>query len=316
MCALLLDLAVGQYLSPYLPSVDKVFRRFADTIIKKLDRPSRTLNALRLRGVFVTALMVPTAFFGGIFLNYLTASQPYVLLGALVLLIPIIGQKATLRKVAKAGRNHSHNSPDRTADPHALVRAAGASAALAFALRLLPRSLWWCLGGFAFLLPHLLLASFIDGAEKRRSGYAESPFFSFMSLLHELSNVPPAFVGALLLAVAHFFLPGTNLWVLKAFDPRQVFFKGATFGPASRYFPLNVIAVGLNLSMEADIGEKTAGKKISDKTVHWIGPTQGRAKLVPADLKQIWLVTLIALVFYFLIAAMVFLLLLQQGGSG
>lgn len=313
---MLLDLAAGQYLVPYLPPIDKYFQRFTQAVVAKLDRPSRTLSALRLRGIFVTVLLVPAAFYTGTFFNYLTASQPYVPLAVLVLLIPVVGQKTTLRKVVKAGRSLSKKSPAGTTDPHVLVRAAGASAALGFALRLVPRSFWWCLGGFALLLPYMLIANFVDTAAKRRSGYAESPFFSSMALLHELSSVLPAALGALLLALAHFFLPGTNLWVLRAFNPAKVFFKGATYGPASRYFPLNVIAVGLNLSMEADIGEKTAGKKISDKAVHWIGPKEGRAQLVPADLKQIWLVTIVALIFYFLIAAMVFLLLLRQGGSG
>jgi len=314
--AVSLDLVAGQYFARYLPSIDTLFQRFVNAITKKLDRPSRTLTALRLRGIFIAAILIPAAYYAGIFANYLMTTQLYTPLIALLILIPVFGQKMSLTNVVEAGRRPEKNDPIRDPDPHAPLRQAGAVAILGFALKLLPRTLWFCLGGFALLLPQMLLATFVESAEKRKSGNVESPFFSFMALLYEFSTAPPAFIGALLLALAHFFLPGTNLWVLKAFDPRPVFFSGATFGPASRYFPLNVAAVGLSLSLEADIGEKTAGRKISDKTIHWIGPADGRAQLMPANLRQIWLLTLIALAFYFLIAAMVFLLLLQLGGSG
>jgi len=304
--ALFLDFVAGQYINRYMPSLDTLFKHFTQFTVKKLDRPSRTLSALRLRGFIVVGLGLPMTFFAGLLLNYLMVQSPYALLGAAGLLIPLLGQKEGLQRIIITGRQ-LENTQDN--DPHHIVRTAGAKAVLDFATKLVPRTLWWCLGGFAFLLPQILLDTSIDEAEKRQSGYPESPFFSVASILHEITTAPPAIAAAALIALAHFFIPGTNLAVFKAFTS----YKASFYGPASRYFPINVIATGLDLSLEATASEKSGSKKLSDKAIRWIGPKDGRAQLLPADLKQIWLVTLVAFALYVLIATMIFALLLLNG---
>jgi hypothetical protein len=300
---------VGHYINRHLPSVDTLLRKVARGTVKKLDRPSRTLGALRVRGLLTLALLLPIGFLCGLALNALVAISWYSLIATTVVLVPLIGQRQGLETIIKAGQQLREKNKHPDDDLHQTVRAAGASAILGFAVKLVPRTLWWGLGGFALLLPHMILAAFISVAEKRRSGYPESPFFSTMFLLYEITTVPPSLLATALLALAHFFLPGTNLAVFKAFHPR------AAFGPASRYFPLNTVATGLNLSLEAEICEQTGNHKSSDKNIHWIGPADGRAQLLPADLRKIWLISIISYGLYLLIAGMIFTVLLQNVGT-
>lgn len=298
-----MDLASAHYTTRHIPSLERIFQRLAAVTIKKLDRPSRTLGALRLRGFLVVALLLPGAFFAGLFINNLMLLHPVAFLVAIAALMPIIGQKTGLEQVIEAGQLLT-DKKGQSGDPHHDVRKAGATAVLDFSLKLVPRTLWWSLGGFALLLPLLLLNTLMAEAEKRRSGYAESPFFITAAFLNEFAVAPLSFLAALLLALAHFFLPGTNLGVFKAFHPDMI------YGPVSRFFPLNVIAVGLGLSVEAEIGERTGSRKLSDKDILWIGPEDGRAKFTNADLKKIWHISLIAFAFYLVVAAMIFSLLL------
>lgn len=304
--AVIVDLIAGQYLTRHVPSADSLLSKCANYTIRKLDRPSRTLGALRLRGFIVIILLLPAAFLAGLWLNHLMVLEPFGLAITVAILLPLFGQKLVLLQLVGTGQQLGQKEENTGNDPYRSARTAAARAILDFTTTLVPRTLWWCLGGFALLLPQMLLAAFIQDAEKRRSGDPESPFFAAISVLYEVGTAPLAIIGAGLVALAHFFLPGTNLGAFKALRP------GATFGPASRYFPLKVIALGLGLSLEAEIGEKTSGRKASDKEILWIGPDIGRAQLRPADLKKIWLIRLVALALYLVLTAMVFALLLQN----
>lgn len=307
--ALLIDLIAGQVISHRLPSLTTFFRQLAAFIIKKLDRPSRTLSALRIRGFLAIFLLLPIAAFSGFILNSLLLVHLYAPIIALILLLPILGQKRALLDMMETGILLSEKPKGQRADPHQKIRGACARTILNFSTTLVPITIWWCLGGFLLLLPYLLLSAFLEEAEKRRSGHPESPFFASISLLYEITTAPFAILAAVLIALAHFFVPGTNLTVFKAFYP------GATFGPVSRYFPLNIIAVGLGLSLEAEIGEKAGSKKASDIKIHWIGPADGRAKFRLTDLKQIWLVIWVTLMLYLIVAAMIFSVLLLTVGA-
>lgn len=311
--AIVVDFAAGPFVARYVPSLATIFKSFARKAIKKLDRPSRTLSALRMRGFITMIITLPAAFCLGLLFNFLMVQTPYAPVVALGLLVPLLGQKNSRQRIIETGKQLGARESSHNSDPHQPVRAAAAKAILDFAVKLVPRTLWWCLGGFALLLPHILLGAFIDEAEKRRSGHPESAFFSTMSFAYELTTALPAIGAAILLALAHFFLPNTNLSVFNALNPRPLFRTGATYGPVSRYFPLNVVAVGLGLSMEAEIGEKASSKKISDKAIHWIGLEDGRAQFLATDLKRVWLVTLIGFALYILVSAMIFAFLLLYG---
>ncbi len=298
--ALLTDYLLPLSATRKIPSLDVWLGRLAQGIIQKLDRPSRTLSALRMRGLIAVGVLLALAFALGLLLNFLMILHTTALVAALVLIIPLFGQKQTLQNMIKAGQELDPKTLKPNADIHHMVRAAGANAVLNFTTKLVVRTLWWGLGGFAFLLPQILLAAFMNAAEKRRSGQPESPFFTGFSILHELSAAPAAIFAAALVALAHFFIPHTNLGVFKAFYPKE------TVGPISRYYPLNVIAHGLNLAFEADISSAANKQKKSDRAVHWIGPADGRAQCKASDLKKIWLLTIIAFALYLMIGFMVF----------
>lgn len=309
--ALVIDLTLGQYLSRYIPSPETFFRALCKTIASKMDRPSRTLGALRVRGFLAIAILVPACFGAGLFLNSLLLLEPWIASAVAALILSMmLGQRTTHDAAIDVAKNFQTRATTNENDRHLVARQTCAAVTLAYTNKLVVRAIWWCLGGFAFLLPLMLLNSLFDVAEKRRSGEPESPFFTIPAFLHELVVAPFSILASMFFALAHFFIPGTNLSVFKGLNP------GATKGPVSRYFPLNVAAIGLGLSLEAAIGEDTGKKKMSDKTIYWIGPDNGRAKAGPEDIRRAWHLSLVGTALFFVAAAMAFSLLMLQIFSG
>ena len=304
--AILIDLMVGQFVTGKVPSLDALFARVARALVRRLDRSSRTYAELRMRGILLVMIIIPPLVYAGILANELLEVGIYGPLLSALALVPLVAQKHRWQQLISAGGAISQAKgqlSENGDDIHHTRRLAVADTILGFCASLVPLGAWWSVGGFAGLFPYLLVANLMKAASRRRNGAPASPFFMLITLLHEVAVAPFAILAALLVGLAHFFLPGTNLGVFASFNP------AATIGLASRYFPLNTIARGLELAVEADIGETTSKPEIK-KPVCWVGPTSGRAKLEPAMMRKVWFVTLIGFSLYGVVTAMIFTLLL------
>jgi len=302
--AILIDLVAGPNLEKFIPSPDKLFAHIAQALTRRLDRPSRSGITLLIRGGMILLFALPLLLYLGLYANQLLSTGLYGQAVIAVVLVPCIAQRQSWQLLIAAGVAVAAKNTGGS-DPHQKARTAASRVILNFCTKLVPLTVWWCLGGFALLFPYLLLSNLVKKAEKRRTGSPYSPFFLLIAPVYEIATAPFSIAAALLLALAHFFLPGTNLGVFASFNPT------ATNGPVSRFFALNAVAHGLGLCFEADTGEKIS-KISAKKAICWIGPKTGRAQLEPSVIRSIWLVMLIAFSFYLVATAMTFALLLQR----
>lgn len=301
--ALLVDLAVGQWLINRVPRLETLLSPIGSKLAFKLNKSSRTPLALTIRGLIVCTLFLLPLFYIGLFLNSLILIDLYGDILTLLLLVPSIGFKAQLSELNMAETQISRPQ-DKTKDHHKAARTLISGATLATVPRLLTFGFLFSAAGFAAILPYLWLENLLTAADRTRSGKPESPFFSVPGFLVETITIVPVLVGSLLLALAHFFLTGTNLSVFKSFNPT------ATFGPASRYFPLKVLAEGLGLSMEADAGCEAENRKAFDRNPRWITSEDGRAKLTGADIRKISIILVITVALHLLSGTMLLTALL------
>jgi hypothetical protein len=299
------NLLLGRWLSSPLFSVSTYLGQLNKALINKLDRHSRTPGTLRIRGFILTIVFMPALFYAGLLINQLLPYGVYGDIVALAMLVPLIRLWPALHGLISAGKSLGAKTKGaEEKDRFKTARASLATAILTVTTTLLPYIICFSLAGFALLLPFVWLQNLLSHAERERNGSPESPFFCSAHILHELIAAPSAILGAIIMAFAHFFMLGTNLHVFRAFHP------GATFGPASRYFPLKVIAEGLGLSVEADIGCETEKKKAFDRNPKWIGAAEGKAMVQPADLRKSWFILIISLALLFVVAVMVLAALL------
>jgi len=310
--AILIDLVAGHLSATFVPSLNTPFTRMARFLIKRLDRPTRTHAALRTRGAILLFIILPSLFYLGMLANQLLGFGLYGYAIIVAVLVPLVAQKKGWQRLIQAGaalktKKETVNGAKEAGKTDLLLEArlAASGVILNFCSKLVPLTAWWCIGGFACLLPYLMLSRLVTVAEKKRTGTPSSPFFALITPVYELMTAPFSIAAAALLALAHFFLPGTNLGVFTSFNPT------ATIGLASRYFPLNAASHGLGLSLEADVGEEI-NKMAAKKPSHWIGPKTGRAQLNPTMMRKVWLIILITFSLYMVVGAMIFTLLLPE----
>jgi len=286
LLALLIDLAAGQWISGKVPTLKGLMLPIGLRLAKRLDRASRTPRALLVRGTLLCLIFLPALFYAGLLINSLLPFGWYGDLLALGLLVPVLQIKSGLAALTEAEKQLTEQTR-RGEDPFKPARQKLVTSTFEVAPNLAAFLVLFSLGGFAFLMPYLWLGSVLAASERTRSGGVESPFFKPVAFLYELVTLLPALFSGLLMAIAHFFLMGTQLSVFRAFLPT------ATFGPPSRYFALKVIAEGLGLSLEADIGSEAETRKAFDRNPKWISAAEGRAKLAPADLRKASLILVI-----------------------
>lgn len=274
------DIAAGQFLAGRIPNLDAVLAFLTRGITGKLDRKERSAGALRTRGLITLLLCIPPLYFVGALADIVGKNSAAGTAIALLILLPLLSQKQIWLNHTKAGRRIATDAS--IADPHALAQSNAQAVILRYATGYVPTALLFALGGFAALLPYRFLSCLTQAGVTNNQPV--SPYFKYIRWLHELITLPLSLFASLLLGLAHFFIPGTNLGVFWGLP------RNNTGTIASYFLPLNIMANGSGLSFHRKDGPPS--------TLHreqkWIGPEHGRAKLTTDDMRSIWLVVLIA----------------------
>ena len=280
LAAIFIDLVIGGFLNGKIPNLNGVLRFVANGINAKLDRPGRSDSALKTRGFATLLLCLPLLCLLGLFLNQLAKSASAGAAVALLALIPILGQKKGWLRHTKTGKALA-NDP-HTIDPYGTAQYSTQRIILKLSCQFAPNLFVFCVWGFALLLPFLFVQGLMGNTIK--NGVSRRPFLAYSKFIYELITLPVTVIISALLALAHYFLPKTNLLAIKGFSK-----KGMKL-PRSHFIPLNIVATGLGLSFQRKIENKLAGKN----KLAWVGPENGRAKLTATDMRSVWLVVLVA----------------------
>ncbi|MBL4836380.1 MAG: hypothetical protein JKY34_02285 [Kordiimonadaceae bacterium] len=280
LAAIFIDLAIGGFLNGKIPNLNVALRFIANGIDTKLDRPGRSDSALKTRGFATLLLCLPLLYLLGTLLNQLAKSTSAGTAVALLALIPILGQKKGWLRHTQTGRELANDA--HTIDPHGTAQNSTQRIILKFGCQFAPNLFVFCAWGFALLLPLLFLQGLLGDTIK--NGVSRRPFLAYSRFAYELITLPVTIVISVLLALAHYYLPKTNLLAIKGFSK-----KGMKL-PRSHFIPLNIVATGLGLSFQRKIESKLEGKN----KLAWVGPENGRAKLTATDMRSVWLVVLVA----------------------
>ena len=276
MVTVIVDLIAGHFLSRKIPNMDYIFDTITRRFDTKLNRKERSESALKMRGLITLSLCLSPLFFIGHLANVFGTFSAAGTAVALLVLLPFLSQKAGW--LHHREQMYKSTSSSGTPDQNSRSQKTTQAIILNFSVRFLPTSIFFLLGGFMLLLPYRFLVAFVEYGQQKRSG--AQIFFKYGRALHEIIMIPTSLIAALLLGLAHFFIPGTNLHLFQGLK------RNTTSTLASSFLPLNVVADGLQISLLR--GQANTAK---DK---WIGPESGRAKLTPSDLRSVWFVVLVA----------------------
>lgn len=278
--AICTDLIAGKYLSGRIPNIDVILRACAQRISDKLNRQGRSSKALKTRGVLTLILFIPILYFLGSLANDLSRISAASTAIALLAITPILAQRKLWSDHVNLGRQIAAGKV--ATDPETAAQISTQNIILHYSSGFLSTTILLIVGGFAALLPYKFIVGLVHAGILKNQ--PSSPYFKYIRILHELVSLPLSVVAGLLLGLAHFFVPGTNLRVFWQLSPNQ------THTLASQFIPLNIMANGSGLNFLRKEGPKSTLEKESK----WVGPQSGRARITPTDMRSIWLVVMVA----------------------
>lgn len=291
-CTILVDILIGGKIAAITKMFLKPLMHLNGTLIRKLNRQERSVAALRLRGTIILLFFLPLFAGAGYFLDLALKRNIFFAPLAILILLPGLGQKETWLEVSSLWDS------ERKSDPYDTTQAAAINLIHQYGTRFVPYVCIFLIGGFAVLTPYLFLCIFLGWV--KQSDEITGPFFDPLLVVHQLLSLPGILVGGITLILARFFMTGTHLNPLKGLGAKVIAI------PHSLYWPLAITAYGLELSFKPSSQVRKSRRQEADKSLLWVGPKSGAAKLTAAHLKKIWYHTLIATGLIYLAGLMIY----------
>lgn len=276
--AVVFDLGLGgkRFLG-WLPGPDDLFGKVATFLKTRLDRTTRSTGERFARGVVVFIVLVPSLFLLGQWVTPLVLHDNLsAILAAFALALMVRQRRLWDNLLGNKSRSASEN------------RQLSQAMIVGFADSMVIGGLLFTVGGFALLLPYRFGRALMDQETGNRAMRPSSPFLRPLWPLVELLALPGGLLSALLIAMAHIFIPGTNLGAVAGL------FQVRRHAMLSRLWPLGVAAQGLDLSY----------RFANTKGAPWIGPEKGRAKQTGADTRRVALILTVAILLGVLLSLM------------
>ena len=278
---MILDLLVGNFLAKTLPNLYRAAGKLGSNLKTKLDKASRDRSERFYRGAAVALIFLSISAAFGLLLNQFAFWNLISTVITILILLPVFSQRSDwnlLKEGKKSPKNHAENT--------GLLM----QVILNFSNKVIPFSLAFMVGGFALLLPAITISGLFYREHPLSADHPSSSYSLGIGLLREILFLVPSLIASSIIAIAMLCLPFTNLRAgLKLFNT-------ATKGLPTTYFPLNIVATGVEICFRIQ----------GSKSVEWIGPKDGRAKLHPEQLQQGWLCIFVANVVYLMIGMLLF----------
>lgn len=266
----------GTLVGRLLPSVDRwIF--WCQTILQsKLDKANRSKGARRMRGAAVLLIMASLGWAIGTALDRSSATHTVVgQVMSLIVLSALMGQRSVWDMVLNLGK--ALDDPAHQAAPARMgvARWGAERVALRFADALVANGLIFLLSGFAGLLAFRALSTMMAAGSPSGLIAPKSPYFTAATAAFQGVSGATGLFGAVLLGLGSLFAPGSSI---RAFNGSQAATK--TKGLIwARALALGTFAHAFDLNFKQDPAVK--GPE------NWIGPTDGRARLMRADLRKL-----------------------------
>ncbi|MCK0069329.1 hypothetical protein [Kordiimonas laminariae] len=284
LLALAADFIAGPKLLKILPNIQTIASAFGLNLKSRLDKPSRNRTERFYRGAIVALVLLPVAYGTGVIVNQIAFINTISDALTCLILTPLLAQRSGWKNLQQGKQNLSNYSSNAE-----LLK----QTVLSFSGRTVPLSLTFLIGGFALLLPAVLLIGLLFTAPQISADHPQSPYNSGVSLIHEIVFLVPSLVASIFIATALICLPFTKI------SAALTLLNPATKGLPSTYFPLNIVATGVEICFRIQ----------GSKSVEWIGPKDGRARLQANHLRQGWLCILVANAVYLTVGILLFLYL-------
>lgn len=262
---LVLDMVIGGRRGlGRLPSLDQLLAFLFAPLASRLDRPMRSPASLTARSILVQLVFIPLLYMAGTLVNELVLTPHVGAPLAALLIARTVCFRGCWDNFRLLGANEAVKPED--------IRQGIEALSLSLSRDWLGNLVLFVVGGFALLLPFRFLAAMSGQRDLRGAARPDRPFVRAFTPLFDLMALPGALWAGALFAIAPIFIPGTQLSAVRGF------FAIRLRGILSRLIVLALVAYALNFSFAFGDGKAT-GKQ------GWIGPEQGRARLVKADLR-------------------------------
>jgi len=288
LAAILVDGLLGVVVAR-VPVSGGPFFRFVEDLIRRLNRPGRTVATRRTRGAIFGLVLAGSGAGFGLALSAMTATLPFGWLVSVVVLLLSLEwgrSMARARAVARAfagGRDAlaslpalrgDGQPPMATADGFAASRGAVEHVCGRFADGLVVAVFWFVLLGF----PGLMVSRFVARAANLTPPTNPDlrDFGAVVWRLNEALSWLPRRMAALLLVLAAVLVPGAS-----AARAARQFMRGAPSGGAATVLAVSAAALGLSLG-----GPRPSGDPAGAGPAPWLGPDDGRARADAADARR------------------------------
>lgn len=284
LLALVLDFLFGSFFPKFLPSLLRSSQKLGAALKTRLDKPTLSRRERFYRGIAIGMILLVFATAIGFLIENFLPYNVTTAAALLFLILPLISQRAGWRQLTLGRASPGEHA--RNADRLVQV-------ILNFSGKMVPLSLAFIVGGFVLLLPALLILGLFSRSEEIPPHYPQSPYSLGTGLLHEVFLFIPSWIASCFITLAAACLPFTKMSAAgKLLIP-------ATKGLPSTYFPLNIIATGVEICFRIQ----------GSKSVEWIGPETGRAKIQPDHLRAGMLCIIGANILYLISGILLFLYL-------
>ncbi len=271
---LAIDYTIGAWTKTHIPDITKLLNHIGFSLKQRLDKPSRSKQERFYRGIVISLIIISISILAGFYLNKYAFYNSATTALVLFLLIPVFAQRLywkTLKASIETNQSTSKISENMK------------RSFLSFSTEIVPYCIAFIIGGFIMFLPILLLSSLLFTTHDTNADRPYSIYSVGISTVRELIVFPFSVFASFFIYLSFIFVPFTKLSAAKQLFP------SATKGLPSAYFPLNIACTGLDINFRIQ----------GSKSVEWIGPKEGRARLQAEQIRRGWLCILVANAIFF-----------------